>query len=504
MEFAPEPIRPHETSWQRLEKTAHAYSEIISSDEAFLADIIVFPEGVLHDQAQAFELPEPSDQVSPCASPGPFHPALITLSCSARNARKYLVINVAEKMINATQHKVVFYNTNIVFDRRGVIVSRYRKFNLFNEPTTSVTADVELGHFTTDFNVTFGHFVCFDILFRSPALDLWTHLGIRDFAYPTMWFSELPFMSAVQTQNMWTAGVGGVNLLAAGANDPRIGSTGSGIFSRDGPIASIFTGVNGTRRILVAEVPKTEYWEDAEVQETFTRIAEEKEEVASVRLGTDDLSVYATKLLSFPTEGVSKTKESLCHGALCCDFEMVVVRREKESKGGQFYRHSIVVFDGVRNYGGSASGGVFTCALITCLNATLDSCGRMYDLSVEELAAQVQFQELKVSGRFRWTKDMQAMPNTMDYGLSPLRRQEYVFKVEKHEDGSAFNAISMELTGPRAHIYTFGIYGRDFAKDGQKPTSAAETSSIRNWILVVVALVGTYLGLERFQKRKLQ
>lgn len=58
--------------------------------------------------------------------------------------------------------------------------------------------------------------------------------------------------------------------------------------------------------------------------------------------------------------------------------------------------------------------------------------------------------------------------------------------------------ISIELKKSRSHIYTFGIYGRDFAKDGMKPTSSAESASVRNWILLIIALVGTYISLENY------
>lgn len=64
------------------------------------------------------------------------------------------------------------YNTNVVFDRTGMVVARYRKYNLFGEPGFNVTSEPELSTFRTDFDVTFGQFICFDILFEKPALQL--------------------------------------------------------------------------------------------------------------------------------------------------------------------------------------------------------------------------------------------------------------------------------------------------------------------------------------------
>ena len=34
----------------------------------------------------------------------------------------------------------------------------------------NITKTPEVATFTTDFGVTFGHFVCFDILFKEPAM----------------------------------------------------------------------------------------------------------------------------------------------------------------------------------------------------------------------------------------------------------------------------------------------------------------------------------------------
>lgn len=49
--------------------------------------------------------------------------------------------------------------------------------------------------FDTDFNVTFGHFICFDLLFKTPATDLVLDHGIENIIFPTMWYSELPFLT---------------------------------------------------------------------------------------------------------------------------------------------------------------------------------------------------------------------------------------------------------------------------------------------------------------------
>lgn len=182
-----------------------AYVEIIGSSDASATDIIVFPEATLASLADSSFAPAPEQLVAPCLSdPNAEYYAqyVVAISCAARNASKYVVINFSERQLcsvtpedprpcAANGYNV--FNTNLVFDRSGVVISRYRKVNLYGEPrnTTYLPEHVT---FETDFNVTFGHFICFDILFYTPVQEL-IDQGVRDFVYPTMWFSQLPFLT---------------------------------------------------------------------------------------------------------------------------------------------------------------------------------------------------------------------------------------------------------------------------------------------------------------------
>lgn len=111
---------------------------------------------------------------------------------------------------------------------------------MFREAGTNTTLLAERSSFETDFGVTFGMLTCFDILFYEPVMHL-IKKGIRNFVFPAMWTSELPFLSAVQTYESWAIG-NNVNLLAAGTNMAQSGSSGSGIFSGvHGAMTSVFS-----------------------------------------------------------------------------------------------------------------------------------------------------------------------------------------------------------------------------------------------------------------------
>lgn len=232
------------TSKQMLVENLKLYTDIMQSAPSTL-DIIVFPEGTLNTILTAIELPD--SIITPCTSTNPDYEddnLLKVISCSARQHNRYVIINVITKakcpdieMIanddprncdDENKDGFSYYNTNVVFDRVGAVISRYRKFHLFRE-NLNKPYKPELVTFETDFGVTFGHFVCFDILFRFPAAELARRYNVTDFVTTSKWFSELPFLTAVQTQQSWAHSFD-VNLLAAGANFPRVASTGSGIY----------------------------------------------------------------------------------------------------------------------------------------------------------------------------------------------------------------------------------------------------------------------------------
>jgi hypothetical protein len=49
--------------------------------------------------------------------------------------------------------------------------------------------------FTTDFGVTFGHMISYDLLFQVPALQLVEKYNISNILVPNLWTSEVPFLT---------------------------------------------------------------------------------------------------------------------------------------------------------------------------------------------------------------------------------------------------------------------------------------------------------------------
>lgn len=130
VEYAPD----HED----IESNLKRFTSIIESVEARDVDILVFPEFALNSISAPIEVPNAKDLIRPCGQ-RKYSDVMETLSCSANRARKYVVINVTMKLncsdegtksVPADETNVScpnwgyhMYNTAVVFDRNGIVIS---------------------------------------------------------------------------------------------------------------------------------------------------------------------------------------------------------------------------------------------------------------------------------------------------------------------------------------------------------------------------------------------
>lgn len=460
------------TSKMRLKENLAAMTEIIASDQVDGLDILVFPEYVLNNMDMKTYVPDPNDKISPCETTN-YDYFLTTLSCAARSRNIYLAINVVEKQLCADslpedcdESGMNTYNTNVVFDRRGRVISRYRKSHLYRYEwyNTNVLSKPELATFETDFGVTFGHFICFDMLFYEPALMLVKELNITDIIYPTYWFSELPFLTSVQLQEGW-AYSNDVNLLAADSSLPAMQNTGSGIYAGKFGRLTAVIHEEPTTVVLRAEVPKVAYrsqWSPpTTVQPMFVPKLETPRFSRIGLLRDYNVDLFTTKLLD---EDFTDISEKVCHGQFCCQFSG---KRTFISGSNTLsaYRYRLVAYDGSETtFQQIDPSELGVCAIITCTNADLSSCGRIFPEGVR-VGNKYYFNSLNVTGSFRHAERRLIMPSTVDARIMPLSLSQFEFE---EIDGDSSTWVSIALTTPNADLLTFGIYANYYSQQGTR------------------------------------
>ncbi|XP_034828259.1 vanin-like protein 2 isoform X1 [Maniola hyperantus] len=462
------------------------YVQLIRDAAKENADIVVFPEMTLtvRDHVVVPIKGLLKEHPVPALRPDLYDEVLVSISSAAKENQIYVVVNVEEKVDctggaggdvageSCPEQKVYLYNTNVVFDRGGAVIDRYRKINLFGESTRTPGSLPDLGIFETDFGVTFGHFICFDLMFQVPAIQIVQKYNITDIVFSTMWFSELPYLTAVQIQEAYAYSMN-VNFLGAGANNVRVGSAGSGIYSgKAGALVSIMPGVP-TTKLLVARVPKV----PGQLNETAPAVPgpiyNNPVEQDSLYLLTDPSLVSHTTRLLTP----GNQQFILADKDVSCYFRV----RLSERSGNNTYRYRAGAFSGVRTYNGFTTGGLRICSVFACTNDTLESCGQRFPQY--SLNSTAVFETLIINAGVPIPETDEALsakktvyfPITLDTSLKPLRPDFYNF-----EERQIFNALTVyafDLRNSVAELYSFAVWGREYTTDGEEPTDNNETTT---------------------------
>uniref|UniRef100_A0A1B6CW57 CN hydrolase domain-containing protein n=1 Tax=Clastoptera arizonana TaxID=38151 RepID=A0A1B6CW57_9HEMI len=537
VEYAP-PYNPTLDGEENILNNAAKYAEYMHLAAQHQVDIIVFPEASLKGYSNMryyTEVPRADDKVIPCNNTS-YSAVMSKLSCAAVANNMYVVVNLPEKSFNSTLNQTLNYNTNVVFDRSGMVVARYRKYHLFGEYGTSVP-DLEYVYFDTDFGVRFGVFICFDMEFKDPAVALAREFKINHLIFSTAWFSELPFLSAIQAQ--WSyAYTLDVVLLAAGYNDPNVGSTGSGIYhGRNGPhsyrmvetcestmlISTVLkANFSGPNNIPLPNCSPEICAKENEVLIMLEPSSDESK--TKLKMLQDTVGVYETELLfsedcstqscvqdeTTPVSVFSNTETLICHKSVCCLFKInmttIYDKTPNLTKRGDDYNqlyYRLATFEGVRTYANYASGGLQLCSIIACVNETLEGCGIRSD--IENLKprtindktfgtfyqSRVIFHHVEIHADFNYIPhdsfiypDVLVSGTNENYG-SLVSSDKIDYRTFDYYNGT----IHCELeTSWIENVITIGIYGRMYDRDGQEPTKRNSSSSTFNYSLIFLTV----------------
>uniref|UniRef100_A0A0P5E0J0 Putative Argonaute-2 n=1 Tax=Daphnia magna TaxID=35525 RepID=A0A0P5E0J0_9CRUS len=469
IEYSPTGSVFSQTPTEVLGQNLNNYNQLIAEAASLGADIIVFPEYGLTTlslsslsrlAARPFlqQFPSINTSVPQLSCDGnktvPDNEIVFTgLSCYARRNAIYVVANVGEIVMcpsgqNTTENGVCpedgafQYSSNVVFDRNGVLIARYRKTHLFLEPLFQSPIITDLTVFPTDFGVNFGLMTCFDIMFYEPALSLYYQQGIRNFIFPTAWVDELPFLTAIQKQEAWARFLG-ATLLASNYHLPANGQIGSGIYDAAGAISYISSPDSGTR-IIAAQVgnkedsPRGEVCPKEILQNSTARWMEPH------GMLYEDLTNYSSMEL---TAGVAQTA-FLCHDDLCCQLNYSISCPSNEICD----QYRLFTYSGFRTLG----GGVYTvniqlCGVVACTDQNVKSCAKPDVINLAQIDA------LDLSGNFSSARQVYPTSITKDLQLLPAGSLDLNF----YGDG----AIGLITSLPLSEALAIGLYGRAYSKD---------------------------------------
>jgi hypothetical protein len=145
------------------------------------------------------------------------------------------------------------FNTLVVFDKDGSILSKYHKTNLYFEPEFDVPIN-QMPVAFEKYGVKFGMMICFDIMFAKPQVEAIKRLGVTDMIFSSWWVNTPPILTAAQVQQGWSRSFS-INMIAANAGFNER-TSGSGLFSKGIALAS-FTNptMKSQNRLLVADMP---------------------------------------------------------------------------------------------------------------------------------------------------------------------------------------------------------------------------------------------------------
>ncbi|XP_063896643.1 vanin-like protein 2 isoform X3 [Helicoverpa armigera] len=462
------------------------YANLIKEAAEQGADIVVFPEDTLTNSSTYFTVPiygALKNYPIPALYPTMFDEFMVAISTAARANQIYVVINGRELMDctiqntgeNCPEEKSYMFKTNVVFDRTGAVIDRFRKINLFRQESYTPALKPDLGVFTTDFGVTFGHFICFDLMFQIPAVQVVQKMNIKDVIFPTMWYSELPYLTAVQIQEAYAYALD-VNFLGSGANNVRVGSGGSGIYSgKAGALISIMPGLP-TTKVLVAKVPKV----PGEVSWPYPGpIYDEPFNMNNMRLIVDpSLASHVTKLLEPGTQ-----EFTLVDKDVSCTFRVTLSQRNSQIS----VRYRAFIQDGTNTYA-RREIGVVACLLVACKNDNVTSCSYRYTQQEENEIEKLEIEMNTYRNTYNDTLDcnnIEYFPVTVRYNKFPLSPKNFTFtskekdqsKCEQKEQNrlsilqkeiisrTKRERLNFKINVPQRELIAFGIWGRIYTRD---------------------------------------
>ena len=253
------------------------------------------------------------------------------------------------------------FNTLVVYNSSGHLVAKYHKINLFYEFHYDIPPIPKSVSFNTPFG-KFGAMVCFDILFKNPAIELLKSHEVRNIVFPTAWMDALPILAAIQFHSAFAAG-NNVNFLAANIQIPDRRFHGSGIYSPSGYLNFTYRHER-SGKLLIADVPIILNYTRASLQNEGAHRKSNQ-----VLNSYDDVfqSPVFNDIYNFRPIVMESGQSTVCHGNLCCTLTY------EQEHTGTTETFAFGAFDGLHTYEGKYY--IQVCILVKCTTDSLQTCG---------------------------------------------------------------------------------------------------------------------------------
>ena len=279
---------------------------------------------------------------------------------------------------------------------------------------------------------------------------------------------EVFFVTAIQIQEGWSRSLD-VNLLASGYDDPANRNGGSGIYGgRVGRLAATMPFTR-TEQLLISRVLKktNRVSEDSADttpgNSTSTNFSMQESRPSSYESDriffSDYLAPYTTQLLE-----TNKTDTQICDRGLCCEFD---IDTEDVTTDPETAVYRLAAFNGIRPFFGGRTGGIQVCAVISCNNASLSSCGQAI-LTTTGLATFKSISIQMNSNRVNSIHTATTLLNT----VLPLDPDSYEFS--SRNITAELTSVHLHTTRSVHNLWTFGIYTREYDLDGLPFTLSTE------------------------------
>ena len=380
----------------------------------------------------------------PCDSAmKPGQEVLYRLSCIAKLNSIYVAANMGDKQSEMYGRKGHYqYNTEVAFNRQGCLVARYHKQHLFASETLKWNTPevVEVSYFDTEFG-RFGLMVCFDAVFKRPAIDLVMKHNVTNMVFSTAWMNVFPHYESVAYHSGWARTMR-VNYLAANLHNPTFRYVGSGIYSADGIVNYAFNLTSRSGQLVVADLP---------ILQSMAPAASQPKEPATLH----HIQTWNSADEGFKAEVfgdwytfIELSNEtgyiSVCRESTCCNLNY---SREND---GELY--ALGVFDGMHTREGSYFLEV--CLLVQCQGNHRPGCG------LQPSSPPTRFDYFVLSGEM---STVYAFPEVVYDQLTFDGRWQFV-------DNGTYKSITDHSNQP---VVSAVLMGRNFDKD---PSSAEPVS----------------------------